>query len=54
MMGNAEIIVSKIISDLRGRKGIGDEFDQIDADIQEEITQTWIDIVESHGQTASN
>ncbi len=41
----AEQIVDKIISDLSGRSGIGDEWYGIDSDIQEEIKEEWIGIV---------
>lgn len=41
----AEKIVDKIINDITGRKGIGNEFEMIDTSIQEEIREEWIDIV---------
>ncbi len=37
----AELAVEAIIDDLSGRKGIGDEWDQIDPDIQDEIIEEW-------------
>lgn len=46
-VSTSEAIVFKIVSDLKGRKGIGDEFDQIDSDIQEEILQHWTAIVDT-------
>ena len=39
-------IVDDIINDLLGRKGLADEWEEIDWDIQEEITDKWIEIVE--------
>lgn len=53
-VSQSESVVFEIISDLKGRKGIGNEFEQIDSEIQEEIIDAWINIVESHGQTAGN
>lgn len=44
----AKKIVYDIIADLGGRKGIGDEWDQVDHDIKEEILQTLIDIVQDN------
>jgi hypothetical protein len=38
-------IVEKIIDDIRDRQGLGDEFDAIDEDIQEEIKAKWIAII---------
>lgn len=35
-----------IISDLTDRRGLGNEFETIDNDIQEEIVETWIKIIE--------
>lgn len=37
--------VYRIIEDLRDRRGLGDEWDQIDADIQEGIYEEWCNIV---------
>lgn len=36
-----ERIVEAIIRDLSDRRGIGDEWDQIDAETREEIRATW-------------
>lgn len=41
----AKAIVKAIIADLSGRKGIGDEWDQIDSDIKREIKAEWIRLV---------
>jgi len=41
----ANEIVSAIVRDLSGRKGLGDEWDTIDEDIKEEIIANWEDIV---------
>jgi len=38
-------IVEAIIDDLMSRKGLGDEWDQIDDDIQGEIREAWVAIV---------
>ena len=38
-------IVDNILSDLTGRKGLGNEWEAIDEDIQEEIIAGWCDIV---------
>ncbi len=42
-----EQIVFEILSDFTDRRGLGQEWDNIDDDIQEEIIQEWIDIVKS-------
>lgn len=41
----AELIVDDIIKDLSDRKGLDNEWSQIDLDIKEEIRKTWIEIV---------
>lgn len=41
----AEKIVDKIIEDLTDRRGLRQEYEQIDDDIQKEIKDTWINIV---------
>ena len=46
-VSRSEAIVFKIIKDLRNRKGIGDEYDMIDTDIQEEIMSDWIAITDT-------
>lgn len=38
-------IVEKIIDDLISRRGIGDEYEQCDEDVQEEIHDSWVEIV---------
>lgn len=38
-------IVDAIVRDLRGRKGLGDEWSAIDHDIRDEIIETWREIV---------
>ena len=38
-------VVEEIVSDLSDRKGIGDEWGQIDSDIQEEIKEKWFNII---------
>lgn len=42
----AEAIVFDIVSDLTDRRGLRQEWDNIDDDIQEEIIQKWVNIVE--------
>lgn len=39
-------IVNKIIDDLVARSGIGDEWEQIDWDVQGEIEERWMEIAE--------
>ena len=41
----SEQIVDAIISDLTDRRGLRQEWEMIDEDIQEEIKETWISIV---------
>lgn len=40
-----EPIVEKIINDIKSRKGLGDEWDSIEPETQEEIKEAWIAIV---------
>lgn len=40
-----EKAVLKIISDIDNRRGIGDEWNDIDNDTQNEIYQAWLDII---------
>lgn len=42
----AEKIVTAILNDLTDRGGLGNEWDAIDSDIQNEIRQTWAEIVD--------
>lgn len=42
---DALIIVKYLIADLRGRCGIGDEWDNIDVTTQKEIELTWAKII---------
>ena len=41
----AEKIVGLIISDLTNRSGLEDEWEMIDDDIQQEIIETWVNII---------
>jgi len=41
-------IVFDIINDISNRRGIGNEFDEIDADIQDEIVEKWLKLIENH------
>ena len=43
----AQEAVDKILDDLTSRKGLRHEWDDIDEDIQKEITEEWISIVMS-------
>jgi hypothetical protein len=42
----AKRIVSRIVADLTDRRGLRQEWESIDADIQEAIMETWQDIAE--------
>ena len=42
----AERIVSRIEADLTDRRGLRQLWEELDADIQQEIRETWQDIVE--------
>jgi hypothetical protein len=44
-MKTAERIVKAIITDFTDRRGLRQEWEQIDADIQQEIRETWLAIV---------
>lgn len=41
-----ELAVYRIISDLKDRRGLRHEWDQIDVDIKDEIRKEWIKIIE--------
>ncbi|HEY6022481.1 MAG TPA: hypothetical protein VIY48_22245 [Candidatus Paceibacterota bacterium] len=41
-------IVAEIIADLRDRRGLKHEWNQIDSDIQQEIKEEWIKIALDH------
>lgn len=45
-MSKAKKIVEEIIGDLTDRRGLRQEWEQIDTDIQESIKQAWVDIIE--------
>ena len=38
-------IINEIIEDIQDRRGLGDEWDNIDKDIQEEIKKEWFKII---------
>jgi len=38
-------ITYDILNDVSSRNGIGDEWEQIDSDLQEDIIQKWIEII---------
>jgi trans-2-enoyl-CoA reductase len=42
----SQTIVEEIIKDLSDRRGLRQEWNQIDEDIQEEIRETWVGIVQ--------
>lgn len=42
----AREIAEAIVRDVEGRKGLGDEWGSVDADVREEILETWTSIVE--------
>ena len=46
-----EKIVFRFIEDFTDRIGMGDEWDEIDDEIQDEIIETWIDIVKKQLKT---
>lgn len=43
-----EVIIFEIVRDLKNRKGIGDEWDELDEDIQNEIMTHWHEILINH------
>lgn len=45
---NAKLAVEAIIADLSDRRGLGQEWEQIDEDIQDEIRDQWTLIVRGH------
>lgn len=40
-----EKIINRIIKDIKGRKGIGNEWEMIDEDIVNEIKEKWENII---------
>ncbi len=48
MPNNSHIIVDKIIKDICGRTGLGNEWDEIDSETQIEIKLTWQRIIEDN------
>ena len=48
--GKTKNTVFEIISDFTGRRGLRQSWDDIDVDIQEEIIQSWIDIVSKNNE----
>lgn len=45
VMDLANIIENKIVADFTDRRGLRQEWEQIDSSIQNEIEQTWIEII---------
>jgi hypothetical protein len=54
LTNTAKLIVKDILYDLTGRKGLGDEWDSIDGDIQDEIKQEWTEMVITRLKKANN
>jgi Mor family transcriptional regulator len=46
MSNHAKQIVNLIVDDLRDRAGLGDEWDAIDLETQDEIKEEWVELVE--------
>jgi hypothetical protein len=44
-MGN---IIDEIVKDIEDRRGLGDEWNAIDEEIQEEIKNKWLEIIKSN------
>jgi len=44
----ARWIVDDIAADIQNRKGIGNEFEEIDEDVRQEMITGWLDIAEAH------
>jgi hypothetical protein len=43
-----KMILFDIVSDFTDRRGLRQEWDNIDDDIQEEILEKWLEIIERH------
>lgn len=43
--GTAERAVAVIVADIRDRRGLKHEWDAIDADVQAEIRETWVQVL---------
>ena len=48
MTEQAVAAIYEIIQDIESRKGVGDEFAQIDDDIKLEIVEKWASIIKKH------
>lgn len=46
-MSKATDIVNTILKDMTDRRGLRQEWDQIDSDIQQEIKDTWAELVQA-------
>jgi hypothetical protein len=44
-MMDPKIIAQLIFSDIAGRRGVGDEIDQVDDDVKAEMLETWAEII---------
>ena len=49
-MSRNEKIIDEIIKDLRDRSGLGNEWDNIDEEIQQEIKKDWLEILNNYPQ----
>lgn len=45
MQTKIEELADELIEEIQGRKGIGDEWDQIDEEIQQEIRDSFVQII---------
>ena len=48
-MSQAKIIIEKIVADIEGRKGISNEWEEIDDGIKQEIKDEWLEIIMMNG-----
>ncbi len=47
-MKKAKEVVLEIVADIAGRRGIGNAWDEIDQDIQDEMIEEWTEIVNTN------
>ena len=45
VMARSQNVLEAIISDLTDRRGLENEWDQIDEDVKQEIKDTWLEII---------
>lgn len=41
----ANYVIERIIEDIIDRRGLGDAWEEIDADVKDEITRSWSDLI---------